>query len=135
MKSLKLSFSAFLILLMVTSCGINLRETKMTKNYQEAMNSSETIKAIDSKTGNKVNKSLRQIAETNNVYFKPSDIKNEYEVIAVYRPFVLSVPIIAPYSRRLTKKLLQKSMKKCAELGGNAILVQSYDCCLIIKEK
>lgn len=117
------------ITIVLSSCSRTYLTKDLKKKYQIRMETYAKVNVTDPDTGKQSRISKGEIFETYNVYMTSSEVKNEYEVLALYMHGFIT-------KSGRTKKWLEAAMLKCASIGGNAIIIQSpLTCSLIIKEK
>ena len=114
---MKLLFSAVLITAL-SSCSKYYLVSDLHKYYNSSMDSGAKILTKDPETSKNIYKTKGEILETYKVYSSSAEVENKYEVIAFYQHSYAT-------KKGLKKKWLTQSMLKCAELGGNAIILQS----------
>ena len=67
------------------------------------------------------------------VYYNESDVSKPYETISLcsYKP--LSIPILAPFKKGMTKNMVAKAVSAAINQGGNAVIIQNWGYFKVIK--
>ena len=110
----KVSVLIVAITLSLASCSKTYMKSDMEKSHRLHTKNNADIKSID-------------------VYWDAGECTKKYEVIAIYQPAHLDIPILAPRSTFFKNSISYKAAKKAKELKGDAVIIRDYFLVSIVK--